>query len=482
MSDVTTFIHRQTNRKIDSVMTIEEILNSSMTAEEKISALMNKTVTVPAWQGEHGLESEYNPLKHPVMNKNTYQDIVTPDGIKRVTRVPLPFQKLAAKRMTELVTGIPVRRIYKPTNDKQKEVAAFLEAVYDRCRIDSVNVDRFNRLYAGCEIMTLWYAVAQTNTIYNGLRSEIKLRCRTFSPMLGDWLYPLFDEYGDMIAMSISYQRKVGKNTVRYFDCYTADRHVKWSNEAGSMTEVENEPITLGKIPAIYASREKPVWEDTSNMVYEMEWSLSRNGNYLRENSKPLFAVFADEQISYGDEKDGDKEFRSVLQYPKGSSAQYITWTQSVDCLKYHVSELRNLYFTSLQLPDWSYEKMSQIAMSGESRKQMFIDAQLKVKDEKGVLIEFLDRETNVLKSFAKVIMGKAYEADIDDLRVEQLITPFSITDEKDDITNLMAANGNKPLMSQRESIERYGKSDDVDKTLEEIRSEEMVDGFNLTE
>ena len=120
--------------------------------------------------------------------------------------------------------------------------------------------------------------------------------------------------------------------------------------------------------------------------------------------------------------------------------------------------------------------------MSGESRKQMFIDAQLKVKDEKGVLIEFLDRETNVLKSFAKVIMGKAYETDIDDLRVEQLITPFSITDEKDDITNLMAANGNKPLMSQRESIERYGKSDDVDKTLEEIRSEEMVDGFNLTE
>ena len=192
------------------------------------------------------------------------------------------------------------------------------------------------------------------------------------------------------------------------------------------------------------------------------------NGNYLRENSKPLFAVFADEQISYGDEKDGDKEFRSVLQYPKGSSAQYITWTQSVDCLKYHVSELRNLYFTSLQLPDWSYEKMSQIAMSGESRKQMFIDAQLKVKDEKGVLIEFLDREMNVLKSFAKVIMGEAYETDIDDL--------------KDDSTNLMAANGNKPLMSQRESIERYGKSDDVDKTLEEIRSEEMVDGFNLTE
>ena len=36
-----------------------------------------------------------------------------------------------------------------------------------------------------------------------------------------------------------------------------------------------------------------------------------------------------------------------------------------------------------------------------------------------------------------------------------------------------MTANGGKPLMSQRESIERYGKSDDVDKTLKEIKEEE---------
>ena len=78
--------------------------------------------------------------------------------------------------------------------------------------------------------------------------------------------------------------------------------------------------------------------------------------------------------------------------------------------------------------------------------------------------------------------MGESYAADIDALRVEQVITPFSITDEKDEISNLMLANGNKPLMSQRESIERYGQSDDVDKTLEEIKADETQDVFNLTE
>lgn len=463
-------------------MTIEEILTSSMTADEKIAALSEKTINVPTWGGRNGIEQEYNPLKHPVMNRTKYPDIVDEEGIKPVTRIALEFQELAATRMTELVTGIPPKRIYKPRNKRQKEVAAFIDAVYKRVRIDSVNIDRFKRLYAGCEIMTLWYAVEQENNLYNGVKSLLKLRCRTFSPMLGDDLYPLFDEYGDMIAMSIGYQRKVGKKTVRYFDTYTSTKHIKWSTETGAWIEVENEDITLGKIPAIYAYRETPIWKKTSNNVYEMEWSLSRNGNYLRENSKPIFAVFADDAISYGDEKDPNKEAKAVMQFPKGSTAGYVTWEQATESLKYHVSELRNLYFTMLQLPDWSYEKMSQVALSGESRKQLFIDSQLKVNDEKGALLEFLDRELNVIKAYAKLILGESYHEDIEALSVEHYITPFTITEEKDDINNLMAANGGKALMSQRESIERYGRSADVDKTIREIREEEKFDGFNLTE
>ena len=53
--------------------------------------------------------------------------------------------------------------------------------------------------------------------------------------------------------------------------------------------------------------------------------------------------------------------------------------------------------------------------MSGESRKQLFIDAQLKVKDESGRLIEFLDREMNVVKAFLKTMLpesnGKTWTA-----------------------------------------------------------------------
>lgn len=460
-------------------MTIEEIINSGGTAEQVIAALKEKTLDVPVWRGRYGLVWEYDPTKHPVMNKGKYPDVISDNGIQEVTRVTCDLQRLAVKRMTELVTGIPVKRIYTPENDRQKEVAGYLEKIFKKNRIDSVNIERCGMLFASCEVMTLWYAVEQRNTAY-GFTSNLKFRCRNFSPMLGDDLYPLFDEYGDMIAMSVAYTRKVGKKTVQFFDCYTSTRHIKWSTLSGVWECVEDEDITLLKIPAVYMWRPTPIWEDTSKTVYEIEWALSRNGNYLRENSKPLFVVLADEVINFGDEGNAN-EARAVMQYPKGSSAQYVTWQQATENLKYHVDTLRNLFFTQLQLPDWSYEKMSQQALSGESRKQMFIDAQLKVKDESGRLMEFFDREINVVKAFLKIALGEIYADDIDALPVETVITPYTITDKQDLATYLMTVNGGEPIMSQRESIARLGESADVEATLKDLQEQKMSDVFEPT-
>lgn len=462
--------------------TIQEIIDKNRPVTEIISDLKEKAVYVQPWTGRWGLIHEYDPKRHPVMNKAKYPDIVNEDGsIDYVTRITYDLQRLAVKRMTELCFGIPVKRIYKPNNDGEQKVAKMLEAIYERNRIDSVNIERSNMLFAGCEVMTLWYAVEQRHDLY-GFNSPLKLRCKNYSPMHGDELYPLFDEYGDMIALSVGYTRKKLGKTVSYFDTYTDSKHLKWSNENNSWQLIEDEDITLGKIPGVYMFRPTPIWEDTSKIVFEIEWALSRNGNYLRKNSKPVFCVFADEEIQFGEEQPENKEFRSILQYPKGSSAGYVTWEQAVENLKFFVTELRQSFFTQLQLPDWSYESMKSNPMSGESRKQLFIDAQLKVKDESGRLIEFLDREMNVVKAFLKTMLPEKQWKDVDSLQVEMEITPFTITDDKDTIANLTTANGGKPIISQRQSVEMLGWSNDVDKTMQELGEEKTVDAFHLTE
>lgn len=459
---------------------IQEILNSDLPPQKQIEALQCRPYNIPKWTGPQGLINEYDPKKHPVNDHSRYPDIVREGGVEKVTRIALDFPRLATKRMTELIFGIPVKRVYKPDNERQKEIAGYMERIFNRTRIDSVNIKRGNLLFSTCEIFTLWYAEPVTNNLY-GFQSPLKLRCRTFSPKTGDRLFTLFNETGDMLASSVGYTRMIGTKEVEFFETYTDERHIKWSMATGEWEKVTDEKTGIGKIPGVYLCRFAPIWENQADCVYEMEWTLSRNGNYIRENAKPKFAVFSDEIINYGDEKDPNQEFKTILQLPKGTSAGYITWPQATESIKLHIEQLRNFFFTQLQLPDWSYEKMSQQALSGESRKQLFIDAQMKVKDESGDWIEFFDREVNVVKAFMKRMLPERYHADIDSLEVEIVITPFSITDRKEEVETLMTANGNRPMISQQESIERLGWSDDPRKTAELIRAESAEDALNLS-
>jgi hypothetical protein len=461
--------------KITEMNTLEEIL--SLSPEEAVVELSKKTIELSSWDD---LKKEYDPKEHPVITETGYVDIVGDDGkIEKVTKVTLDMQRLATKRTTELCFGIPVKRIYNPKTDGEKEVAKAIEEILRRNRIESVNIDRGNMLFASCEVATMWFATEEPNTLY-GFDSKLKLRCRNYSPMQGDSIYPLYEEEtGDMVALSFGYTRKDGDKDIEYLDVYTADKHIRYKNADGWIEEL-NEISTIGKIPAVYCYRPTPAWEDTSNIVYEIEWALSRNGNYLRKNSKPFIAVFANEEISFGQEKDENSEFKGILQYPQGSDIKYVTWDQAIENLKYYVGELRQSFFTQLQLPDWSYENMKSTPMSGEARKQMFIDAQLKVKDESGRLLEMLDREVNVIKAFLKIMMpGK--EKEIDSLQVETVITPFTINDDKEIITNIMTATGGKAIMSQREGIENLSWSSDPEKTLREIQEESNLDAFEPT-
>ena len=448
---------------------IRAITDQARQPGDIIAELKLKAITVPGWDK---LEKEYNPKKHPVMTDPSYKDKVTKGGIIKVARVTRDLQRLAAKRMTELTFGIPVKRTYTAETDGEKLVAKVMEKIYQRNRIDSLNIARGKMLNAGCEFVTLWYAVESKNNLY-GIDSKLKLRCKNYSPMNGDGLYPLFDEYDDLKALSFAYNRTEENITINYFDTYTEFEHIQWAMADNEWTESVREEITIGKIPAIYAYRPTPIWEDTSNNVYEIEWALSRNGNYLRKNSKPMVGVFADEEIKYEDDKDDD--FRSIFQYPKGSDVKYITWPQATESLKFQIDTLTKSFFSDLQLPDMSMENMKTTPMSGEARKMVFLDAQLKVTDESGVWLDALDREINVIKAFMKIIMPSNVK-DIDSLQVETVITPYAITDEKDTISNLMTATGGKPIVSQREGVEQLGWSDDVNKTMKELQDEAMAD------
>lgn len=456
-------------------MDIDQIIDTqNRSAAAIIADLKSKTIYVPSWAS---LLPEYDARQHPVMNKNLYRDKVMKNGsVEKVTRITLPLQRLAVKRMSELLFAIPVKRIYHPQTDEEQTAARIIESIYKRNRINSVNIMRARALYAACETVTLWYTQEQ-DVYYAGELSPIKIRCKVFSPMTGDILYPLFDEYDDLKALSIEYSRTDGQTTTRYFDVYTNNRHLRFRGDANSknMDLEVDEVITIGKITGVYMHRPEPIWEDQSENVYEAEWTLSRNGNYIRKNARPNWVVFSDKSVQHGKEASGDNEGRNVLQYPSDAKAEYVTWQQATDSIKFHIEEIKRNFFMSLQLPNMSMDEMKSTPMSGEARKMLFIDCQLKASDEAGIWYEALDRETNIIRSLVGAIFPDLADA-TKTLSIENVITPYNIRDEQERIDVISKAAGNKQILSVRTAVEKLGYNENIDEEIERIEDENTGD------
>lgn len=447
---------------------ITAILDMSRPVEKIISDLKVKSVDVPLWKD---LQKNYDPEQHNIVtDKTSRPDKTRSDGtLEKAALIYVALEQLAVKRMTEFMFAIPVKRVYGNVNNDptKQEIVKAIESIYKYARINTENIERSKAYFASCEMCTLWYSVKKPNTLY-GFKSEYKLKCKTYSPMDGYKLYPLFDEFDDMLAMSFEYNKSIKDEDVLFFETFTENRHIKWKMGSAEWEIVEDEEIKLGKIPLVYAHRDYPIYNHLSHIRSEIEFTLSRNSDVIAYNSAPILKVTGEIK---GDENKG--ESRRVYRTEKGGDVDYVSWQQAIEALKYHIDTLLRIYFMQLQLPDISFDNVKTLGNIGfDARQTLLADAHLKVGDEKGAFFEFFEREASVIKSFLKQ-MNKQWSSLIDDIDIEHVITPFIQNDEKAEIEKRIIANGGKAVESQLESIERSGLSDDPQETLKQIQAEE---------
>lgn len=462
---------------------MEEIdrIIGSMSPDDAISHLTQKTVDVRNWDE---CLKEYEPELHEIVNDYIdRKDKKRDDGsFEKAARIPVGLEQLLTKRICEFCFAIPVKRTYHNTdgNPTRQAIAKAMEAIYKHARIDTVNNKRALNYFASCEVFTVWYVVESPNTLY-GFNSRYKLKCKTYSPMDGTELYPLFDETGDLIAMSVKYSRMIKKERVYFFETYTAAKHYKWSQESGVWKAVKDDALPIGKIPGIYTCRHKPIWQGLSVLRKEIEYTISRNSDVIAYNAAPILKVVG--KLLGGKEDKG--ETRRLVRVENGGDIGYVSWSQAIEALKYHIETLTKLFWSQSQMPDISFANMMSLGNIGfDARQTLLTDAHLKVGDESGVWIEAFEREANVVKAFLR-LMNVEWASEVDNVEVEHIITPFIQQDEKATIERIQAANGGKPIMSQLDSIKAYGQSTNPEETLKQIREDEaggiMADMFEQT-
>lgn len=450
---------------------ITNIFDPSRPASDIINDLKEKSVCVYPW--EKAIHA-YEPTLHEIVTDTvTRKDKIRKDGTKEeASRIYVGLEKLLTKRMTEFMFAIPAKRIYHNIegNETRQQIAKAIESIYKYARIDSENIKRGNAYFASCEIFTIWYVVEKPNTLY-GFNSKYKLKCKTYSPMEGVKLYPLLDELDDMLAMSFEYKKKVKDEDITYFETYTADKHYKWRQQGSGWGTVGTvEEIKLMKIPGVYAFRPTPIYHGLTRIRKELEYTLSRNSDVIAYNAAPVIKIAG--QIK-GEEDKG--ESRRIYRVENGGDVSYVSWSQAIEALKYHVETMLKLYWMQSQMPDVSFDNMKSLGNIGYDARQMLLtDAHLKVGDESGAWIEFFEREASVIKEFLKY-MNKSWENEIDNIEIEHIITPFIQQDEDSTADRILKLNGGKPVMSQLESIQQAGYSNDAQTTLEQIQKEEAT-------
>lgn len=452
-------------------MMVEEIFKQT-DISDIISSLKKKNVIVPKWED---LRSEYDVMEHEVMTDQIERK--DRKGVK-AARITYGMQKLATRRMTQMAFTLPVKRTYKHGNDSLKmEQAKALERLYYKARIDSLNKKRFRAYFASCEMATIWYVVEQDNNDY-GFNSKYKLRQVTYSPMDEKFsgleqaeIYPLFDEYGDMIALSVEFMHKEDEKEVYYFETYTSEKKYSWKKVDGVWIDNGVSKVPIGKIQGVYINRSAPIWEDQTNNIREIEYTLSRQSDIIRRNTAPVMKVKGRLIDTPAPQSDVSRE---VYQFENDGDVDYVKPPVDHESVDSFVNMLKNNIAEELQLPSLALKDITSIGLTEESRKQILIDAHLKVGEEEGDIIEFLSREGNVLKAFLGLMNAK-WKDSIGELEVEHEIVPFVMNSETTDIENLSKATGGKPIMSQRTAIQRAGyiSEEEIDEEIKRIREEE---------
>lgn len=466
-------------------MDLKEIL-AKTTPAEQISALKSRRSVAP---NVEELKNQFEPKGHKINDKVSRPDkpikeerTYTQGGVQKkemvtvryeeVNRTAIALQKKIVNTAVNFLLANPV--LISSQYDKGTDIEKVFKAVDNiltKNKINALNRSLARACFSYKEAAEYWYPVptSEESNEY-GIPSKFKLRCTIFSPDKGDELYPLFDDHGDMVAFSRQYYKDDAQGKeIAYFETYTATHFYKYEKRGGGQWEqigqATNNPI--GKIPIVYISQPSTEWEDVQPLIERLEKSLSNAGDTNDYHSSPK--IFINGTLK-GYAKKG--ESGAILEGEKDTKAEYLAWDHAPEGMKYEHSMLLKLIYSLTYTPDISFESVKGLGnISGIALKLLFMDAHLKCYDKIENFDTAFTRRYSILRSFVGNMSVKLKKA-AEETSIKSKFTPFIIEDKKELVETLVTANGGKPIIGHKRSIELGGMANDHEEEFEDIQNQ----------
>lgn len=404
-----------------------------------------------------------------------------------VARIGLPLQKLIVERRVGFMLSDPVKTeaIYMSESDNEKRLEKIVERIQNDNKMDYRNKEAARRMMSELECAEIWYFVPN-NDPDDVLKNKLTLRVKLVSPMLGDKLYPLFDETGDMISFARAYKIRENDKEIEHFDVFTTELEYKYVNRdnlwkldvvtdaEGNQSNINPIPNMVKKIMVIYHTQPRPEWADVQSMISRLETTSSNHADTNDYFGSPIMIV---KGTVKGYAQKGETGKILEVEGDDKSGADYLSWDSSPESVKNEKEDLKNNIFAMSQTPDISFEKLLNVGgqLSGVALRMMFLDAHMAVKNKEEIFGLGLQRRLNLLKACIGKVLDTSLASEAKTLQLKPIIVPFLPANITELIENISLAT-TAGVMSKETGTELNPLITDSETEVERLKNDSTND------
>jgi SPP1 family phage portal protein len=436
---------------------------------------------------------QYDPKNHLVLSKSERPDKILYDqredsqgnksqvavGTVKLARLTLPLQE----KIVLTAAGFLGRPSMEYSTEDQQELRlmSLMQKTWDDNKLDWRFMGIAEKTMSEYECAELWYTRESEEGDWEGyeIRSKApKLSMKVLAKSLGDEMYPVFDDYGSMIAFFHKYKTKDLENKeYNHVDLYTAESFYfarqsdgKWLHgDKDRNYESESRiaiPNVIKKIPVIYYFQQFLEFEKVQSLIDRLEIKMSRHADTNDYFDSPILLGFGDiENLAKKDESGKAFELKG-----EGADMKYLTWDQAPESTRMEIENLIKHIHEDTFTPDISFESMKGLgAFSKVALDMFFIGARLKATRHQENYGESVQRRVNYMKRWLLTIDPTLKAGG--KLSIKIKFNSFLPVDDQEMISTLNSAVKGG-LMSQETAIMQNPRLKDPASEIEKIKAE----------
>ena len=431
-------------------------------------------------------EEKYPKIKVTLKPEKKYTDPTTgkeyiePEQKKLVdpNRIALPIEQDIVNIQTAFTVGTEPLLDCKPGESEEGLLTA-LKQVFKKNKIRYQNKQAVRSWLAEQEVAEYWYVVKDDGFwsklkrkvagIFGKSMPEYRLKSVLWSPFRGDKLYPFFDDNGDLVALSREYKKKgLDDDETQCFMTVTKDMVYQWEldsdwQDRGSFRH------NFKKMPIIYMYRPEAYCEKIKTLRIRLEKLLSNYADCIDYHFFPILMLFGDVQQLSGELKN-----RIVQLTGLSANAQYLTWNQVPETVKFEVETLLSQIYGLTNTPRISFDSLKGTgnAVSGVAFDYVFMSTHLNVENLNEVVGVFMQRRVNFLVSAIGSLNSSLAEVS-ETIDIDVQMQPYRLEDLSEKINTAIKAKDGE-LWSQETAIAFVGNVDSVVDEVKKIQEEQQ--------